>query len=164
MPESFVRPIVEFFGFDWDDAPRSENVVLFSEQMWDEGTHRYLAGVKQALRDAKGIYIFYDSRGRAIYVGKAERQSLWKEMNLAFNRGRGDVQSIRRVSHPVNNVAYRGPEEVKRRILRQEVKLYEIAKYFSAYEIAPKTMIGMFEALLVRGFANDLLNKRMETI
>ena len=159
----FVRPIVEFFEFEIADAPRSDNAVLFSE-MWEETTHRYLEGVKDELQRARGIYIYYDSRGRAIYAGKAEEQSLWKEMNLALNRGRGDVQSIRRVSHPTNSVPYRGPEEKKRRIVKQEVKLWEIATYFSAYAIAPRSIIGMFEALLVRGFANDLLNKRMESL
>jgi hypothetical protein len=159
----FVRPIVEFFEFEYADAPRSDNAVLFSE-MWDEKTHRYLDGVKKELQRARGIYIYYDSRGRAIYAGKAEEQSLWKEMNLALNRGRGDVQSIKRVSHPTNSIPYKAPEEKSRRIVRQEVRLWEIARYFSAYEIAPRSIIGMFEALMVRGFANDLLNKRMETL
>ena len=159
----FVRPVVEFFEFEVADAPRSNNAVLFSE-MWDDKTHRYLEGVKAELQRARGIYIYYDSRGRAIYVGKAEEQSLWKEMNLALNRGRGDVQSIKRVSHPTNSVAYKGPEEKKRRIVKQPVRLWQIATYLSAYEISPTSIIGMFEALLVRGFANDLLNKRMESL
>ena len=40
--------------------------------------------------------------------------------------------------------------------------LADIAAYFSAYEVAPG-MIDVIETLLIRAFANDLLNKKMET-
>ena len=43
------------------------------------------------------------------------------------------------------------------------MNLSYLAYYFSAYKIEPTDMIPMFEALRVRAFANDLLNKRMET-
>lgn len=83
----------------------------------------------------RGIYIFFDSRGRAIYVGKTEKQKLWKEIKDAFNRSRGDFQKIRRVKQPIRKQVYRNSNEKARQIV---------------------------EALLVRCAANDLLNKRME--
>ena len=41
--------------------------------------------------------------------------------------------------------------------------LHAIAAYLSAYAV-PIGLISKIEALLVRGFANDLLNTRMESI
>ena len=43
-----------------------------------------------------------------------------------------------------------------------QLELFEMAHYFSAYNIN-YGMIDELEALMVRGFANDLLNVRMET-
>ncbi len=158
-----VRPIIEFFELQGVDSKRGVNAEIFAD-VWEGKTYRFLSGVKRELQAARGVYIFYDSRGRAIYAGKAEAQSLWKELNLAYNRDRGDLQTIKRVSHPINDVAYNKVREVRRRITRQQVTLYHLASYVSAYEVRPTSMIAMFEALIVRAFANDLLNKKMETI
>ena len=84
-------------------------------------------------------------------------------MNNAYNRDRGEVQSIKRVNHPANRIAFKGLDEQKRQIKRQTVALHDIAHYMSAYEVA-EGLIGKFEALIVRTFANDLLNVRMETL
>jgi len=113
------------------------------------------------LASSKGIYIFFDSRGQAIYTGKAHRQTLWKEMNLAFNRDRGEVQKIKRVSHPEQKRIYRTSEEKDRQITDHVVPLHDLASYFSAY-VVTDGLIGKLEAMLVRSFANDLLNIRME--
>ena len=43
------------------------------------------------------------------------------------------------------------------------MKLYELAAYISAYMVADE-MINELEALLVRVFPNDLLNKRIEKL
>ncbi len=109
----------------------------------------------------KVIYLFYDSRGRSIYAGKTEEQSLWSEMTNAFNRRRGEVQKIKRVKHPVRNVQFRGAEEKRRLIVDRPVLLRDLAHYFSAYSV-PEGLIGKLEALIVRAFANDLLNIKME--
>jgi hypothetical protein len=60
------------------------------------------------------VYVFFDSRGQAIYAGKAKRQTLWKEMTAAFNRARDSVQRIKRVRHPKRRVAYRTSDEKAR--------------------------------------------------
>ena len=162
MSTTAIKPIVEFLELDKVASKREAKQELFSEQ-YDERTYRYLQGAKEALQKAYGIYVFYDSRGRAIYAGKAVKQSLWREMNGAYNRNRGDLQTIRLVSHPIEKGTFTPSEEKTRRIFQRPVQLWQFASYVSAYQIDDKTLISTFEALIVRAFANDLLNKRMES-
>lgn len=154
-------PIVEFCPIERAPSRSGATQNLFSTMLADGNSHPYRSGLKAELENSRGVYIFFDSRGRAIYVGKAKDQSLWKEASLAFNRDRGDLQKMRRVKHPVNRIDYKGAAEYRRQIIEVQVRMHEIAHYFSAYQVAP-TMIGMVEAMLVRSFANDLLNKKME--
>lgn len=159
---SAIQPIVEFFNIDRVETKQSAAWLIFSTRKKGGSTeHPYLAGLKQQLETSQGLYIFHDSRGRAIYAGKAQRQNLWKEMNLAFNRDRGDVQSIRRVTHPTSRVVFANTKDNRRSITREAVALHEIASYVSAYRV-DESMIGTLEALIVRAFANDLLNVKME--
>lgn len=163
MKKPLVRPIVEFFPLDWVESKRGAKYEIFSEYLDEDGNaHRYNEGVKNELRTTSGIYLFYDSRGRALYAGRAVEQSLWAEMNNVYNRSRDEVQKIKLVNHPIRNVAYSSATESGRKIIKNSVKLHDLAAYVSAYEIAPKDLIPMFEALLIRAFANDLLNARME--
>jgi hypothetical protein len=156
-----IRPLVEFFRIAKCESRQGANYELFGMNDEDGGTHPYLAGLRKELENHKGVYIFFDSRGQAIYTGKARRQKLWKEMNLAFNRERGEVQKIKRVNHPTRKQTYRTSDEKARQITHYVVPLHELASYFSAYEIADG-LINEVEAMLVRSFANDLLNKKME--
>ena len=164
MSEIFVKPIVEFFPLYPVESRQGAKWKIFDVLNADGSTHKYYKGVEDALRRSSGIYIFYDSRGRALYAGKALDQNLWVEMNSVFNRSRDEVQKIKLVNHPERNVEYRCADEQRRRIFEQPLKLCDLSAYVSAYEIAPKKMISMFEALLIRAFANDLLNKKMENI
>jgi hypothetical protein len=107
------------------------------------------------------VYLFFDSRGQAIYAGRARKQTLWKEVNLAFNRARGEVQKIKRVIHPKRSQEYKTSDEKARQIVGQAVSLHELAHYLSAYAVRDG-LIDKVEAMLVRSFANDLLNIRME--
>jgi DNA-binding XRE family transcriptional regulator len=151
-----IKPIVEFFEVDWVQSTSGAKWKIFPS---DKSAPPFNQGLKKALDDANGIYIFYDSRGRAIYVGKARDQSLWKEMNLAYNRDRGELQTITRVHHPSGEFfpAYERPLQPK----TVHVELHELAYYFSAYAVTVD-MIDDIEALLIRGFVNDLLNKKIE--
>ena len=158
-----VRPIVEFFPLECAESKHGAKWEIFSDEYEDKTKHKYYAGVKRDLQDCSGIYIFYDSRGRALYAGKAVQQSLWAEMNSVFNRSRDEVQRIKLVSHPTNNVPYRKSAEQSRRITDRPVRLHDLSHYVSTYEIKPHSMISMFEALIIRAFANDLLNQRMES-
>lgn len=157
-----VRPVVEFFPIR--KVIRNSNgrrFDLFSSRDGRKTEHPYLAGLKAELSSHHGVYIFFDSRGQAIYAGKARKQSLWREMNLAFNRKRNDLQKIRRVKHPLRRIAYKTSEEKSRQIYERTIPLHELAYYFSAYEV-DDGMVNVVESMLVRSFANDLLNKRME--
>ena len=96
-----------------------------------------------------GIYIFYDSRGKAIYAGqsrKESRQSLWKEINAAYNRERTSQTMICDVSNQLRKKKY---------------FLYEVAQYITIY-LVHEFAIKDFESLLIRSFPNDLTNIRME--
>ena len=152
-----IRPIVEFFGINKELLKKSH--VLFSPKDPNNKDHPYRSGLKRELEDAKGVYIFFDSRGQAIYVGQA-KQNLWNEMNIAFNRKRESVQKIKRVKHPERKVQYKTSYEKTRQIVESAVPLHEIAYYFSAYEV-DDGMIDELESLLIRSFANDLLNVQM---
>jgi hypothetical protein len=161
LSKSVLNPIVEFLFIDPVETKYGSKWQIFWTKHDDDTEHPYFSGLRRRLEQKHGIYVFHDSRGRAIYAGKAQRLSLWEEMNNAFNRDRGEVQNIRRVNHPYKNVEYKGLEERKRQISKQSVALYDIASYASAYEVADP-FIGKIEALIVRAFANDLLNVRME--
>lgn len=154
-----LRPIVEFFELAPAPVGSGENYCIFQAKT-DGVEHPYLSGLRKELEGHHGIYIFHDSRGRALYAGKARSQSLWKEINLVFNRDR-QLQNIRRVNHPERRQDFRTSDELRRQIRNVNVRLHELATYVSAYEVADG-MIGDLESLLIRAFANDLLNKRME--
>ena len=153
-----IQPIVEFYAIEACLTKQEKTWQLFSI---GKDSTTYARGLKEALEGAHGIYIFYDSRGRALYVGKARQQSLWKEMNLAFNRHRA-VQKITLVAHPDRNQEFQPGHEKLRQPRDQQLELADLSSYFSAYQV-DDGMIDDLEALMVRGFANDLLNKKMET-
>jgi hypothetical protein len=156
-----LRPLVEFFKIQKCESPRRAKYELFSVKDRRGRQHPYRSGLVNELDKFYGVYVFFDSRGQAIYIGKARRQSLWKEMTSAFNRDRDSVQKIKRVRHPERRVDYRTSDEKSRQIVEYSVPLHELAAYFSAYHVVDG-MIDELESLLVRSFANDLLNIRME--
>jgi hypothetical protein len=156
-----IRPIVEFFPIQKCESVQGAKYELFQIKDWRNHKHPYLDGLRKELEQCRGIYIFFDSRGQAIYAGKARSLNLWKEVTNAFNRKRGSLQRIKRVRHPKRKQAYRNSQEKARQIHDYEVPLHDLAHYFSAYEVSDG-LIGEIESLLVRSFANDLLNKRME--
>jgi len=156
-----IRPVVEFFRIDRCDSKQGASYELFSCKDDSGRDHPYRSGLKDELAEHHGVYVFFDSRGQAIYTGKARRQTLWREINLAFNRHRGEVQKIKRVRHPERRQDYRTSDEKTRQIADHVVPLHELAAYFSAYQVED-SMIDDLEALLVRSFANDLLNIRIE--
>jgi len=152
-----LKPVVEFFPLDPIPSKQGVKSELFATGKDGNPLHK---GLRRALDRAKGIYIFYDSRGRAIYAGKAAKQSLWKEIKSAFNRDR-KTQRVYRVNHPTRRQSFASATDRPRQPQLQQVRLDDLAAYVTAYEV-DNTMINELEALLVRCFANDLLNARME--
>lgn len=154
-----IKAIVEFFPIEVASVGRNGNSCNVFGVGKDAGKHR-LGLHKQLIAAKSGLYIFYDSRGRAIYAGQTKRQNIWKEMNLAFNRDRR-AQVMTLVRHPKNQVDFRPASLKVRQPTDCNLRLHDIAAYFSAYEILPE-MVDDLEALLVRAFPNDLLNIKME--
>ena len=153
-----IRPVAEFYPIVRVASRREAKWELFAS---DDKAPLPAQGLRKALDNARGVYIFYDTRGRALYVGKTEKLTIWKEMNNAFNRDRGR-QELFRVRHPTRNQEFVAASEQARQITQMAVALADLAAYFSAYEVTPG-MISLIETLLIRAFANDLLNKNMET-
>ncbi len=152
-----IRPLAEFFPIEACSSRQDANWEIFDG---GSAATTYAQGLKEQLLSTYGIYFFYDSRGQSIYVGKAKKQTLWKEMNSAFNRKR-DVQKVKLVNHPNQNRTFTPGHEKLRQPRWSNLKLSDMANYFSAYQVA-QGMIDDLEALIVRGFANDLLNVKME--
>jgi len=150
-----IKPIVEFFPIDAVLVGKRQEIFGTGK---DAGKH--LNGLRAALEKSQGLYVFYDTRGRALYAGQTKKQNLWKEMNLAFNRDRG-AQVITLVRHPTSDVEFRPAHEMVRQPTDINLKLHDLAAYVSAYGVADG-MIDDLEALLVRVFPNDLLNFKME--
>lgn len=160
--EASIVPIIEYFPLE--AAESKGNAVRIFSTADDEGVEiQFYTGLKHELERSNGVYIFYDSRGRAIYAGKAYDQSLWIEMNNAYNRDRVKVQHIKLTSYPTTRGSFSLERTKSAQIVRRPVKIHEIATYFTAYKV-PKPLISKIESLLVRAFANDLLNIRMERV
>lgn len=154
---SAIQPVVEFFPITAVEVGKAGRQEVF-ETGKSAGKHEN--GLRSTLEDAQGLYIFYDTRGRALYAGQTKKQNLWKEMHGAFNRDRS-AQIITLVNHPVNDVEFKPAHAQVRQPKDKNLKLHDLAAYFSAYSIADG-MIDDLEALLVRVFPNDLLNFKME--
>ncbi|MEW6563273.1 MAG: hypothetical protein AB1400_08610 [Pseudomonadota bacterium] len=153
-----IRPIVEFFPINATKVGAAGKYEVIPTGN-NAGRHR--SGLCDELKGAKqGLYVFYDSRGKALYAGQTKRQNIWKEMNLAFNRDR-NAQVITLVRHPTKDVDFRPANEKVRQPTSVNLKLHDLATYFSAFEVTDG-MVDELEALLVRVFPNDLLNFKME--
>jgi DNA-binding transcriptional regulator YdaS (Cro superfamily) len=154
-----IKPIVEFFPIELQEVGESGK----SLEVFPTGKNcgKYYSGLHGALIAAKsGLYVFYDTRGCALYAGQTKKQNIWKEMNSAFNRDRS-AQVVTLVRHPLNDVAFKSAHLQVRQPKDRVLKLHDLAAYFSAYEVVPE-MVDDLEALLVRAFPNDLLNFKME--
>lgn len=156
--ECAIMPVVEYFQLSAHRRSSNGVAELFPTRAPD--STKALLGLKSVLENSHGTYVFYDSRGRALYVGKAQRQSLWKEMNLAFNRDRDTTQRVYRVQHPERG-DFKTSDEYARQVKLTRRHLSHLTTYFSAYKV-DDALINELEALLVRSFANDLLNVKME--
>lgn len=141
-----IRPIVEFLPLGKARSKQGARWEMFST---GSATHpnTYLKGLRAELERAKGIYVFHDTRGRALYAGKAVKVTLWAEMTNAFNRAR-EVQKVRLVAHPAKSKRF-SPDDGKRKILPTALQLHDMARYVSAYQVAPG-FISRFEAILLR--------------
>ena len=77
-----IAPVVEMYPI--------EAVLSKQERKWEPlptgRSNTRNREIRKHLEAAAGIYALFDSLGCPIYVGKTEKQNLWKEMTNAFNR------------------------------------------------------------------------------
>jgi hypothetical protein len=150
-----IKPIVEFFQIDYKESYSGKYWNILSDDSDDDKIN----ALREELKNRKGIYFFYNSVGKVIYSGKTQSQTLWKEMNLVLNRERTNQKIF------IPNHNYRGDfslaSEKDIQIKEKQVFLYDIALYFSAYDIDTK-LIHNLEALIIRSIPNNLTNKRIE--
>ena len=141
-------PIVEFFPvMDYDT-----NTLVFHGNARTKRTLLQQA-VRKQLENARGVYAFYNSEAEIIYVGKAERQSLFKRMKQSLDKERTRYHRYY-VEHGGRNVT-------TRKIVRKTVALWQVAEFFSAYQVEPGC-IKPLEQLIIRMIPNDLINARIE--
>lgn len=153
--ENLISPICEFVEINQGHSANNKKKVLCKKT-----STSYYSDIINVLGRKKGIYIFYDSCGRALYVGKTEKKDIWFEMNVAYGRHR-PTQHLYVVKHPSTNKKWVRETHSKARITKTRVDMSDVAKYFSAYEV-DEHQIAQIEALLIRAFPNDLMNVRME--
>ena len=157
-----IQPIVEFLQVEKAPYGAGGKFRIFSVKDETGNERPYLNGLKAELDNNYGVYLFHDSRGRALYAGKARYQTLWVELHSAYNRRRS-VQNILRVKHLQSRKDFRTSDEITRQIRPVNVPLHELVEYVSGYRVA-EGMIENVESLLIRAFPNDLLNKRIENL
>lgn len=150
-----IRPIVEMYPIQKDGVDQDKPEVFVANGKYKLGLYQALAAEKA------GIFVFYDTRGRALYTGQT-KSNLWNELNLAFRRTRRG-QNIMLVQHLVAEKDF-VPANVKVRQPRDHnLHLYELAAYFSAYAVF-EDVVDAVEGLLIRAFPNDTFNTKMEKI
>ena len=153
--KNFIKSIVEYFPIEKVESKHGKNYEISPPESYKK---KWVTLRKDLQESKSGIYIFYDSSGRAIYVGKTAGTtiSLWARMKLSFNHDQQKSRKLYCIDH--------GPKAKTQaqKLGPKPVQLHELAKYFSAYKIDPY-MIHNTEALLIRSFADNLMNKKMET-
>ena len=158
-----ITPILELAPLDDYLVGRNQRAQIFNDYDTDDEWHEYWGPIVTRLKNAHGLYFFYDSMAKPLYVGRAEKQSIWDRANQSFNNPRGenprDTFRFVHVAHPTNSVKYN--PAANRRIQRSAFSLYDVATYFSAYEL-PDNQIRDLEAFCIRAFAGVILNTRFE--
>ncbi len=148
-----INPLIEYAPIekiDWTTArPTSGNAELKPRGGFD-------VPLRTQLEHKHGVYVFYDSFLRPIYVGKAKDMDLWQESGRQFRRPI-NTTDVANYNHPVTNQI-----EVARKMSSVKFYVCHVACYISAYEIQ-REMIDSVEALLIRTNWNGLTNKKIES-
>ena len=126
---TLIKPILEFHPVKPEVSGKS---WCFSSDA------KVVAFLKAKLEGKKGVYVFYDTSGKAIYLGKTEA-SLYGEAK-------------QRLSAVPNKAIYL-PIKAKVGAMGHR------ASFISAYEVSIPAAIKNLETFMLRAFANDLYNK-----
>jgi hypothetical protein len=150
-----IKPILEFYPLNRELSRNGAMYEVLNVKITRNKT------IQSILKRTKGVYIFYNSQGQAIYVGKALKQYLWSEIKSAFNRKR-ENQTIYRTNYPESGNSFTEVYKDKnRKIRKHNLKLHDLATYLSVYEVE-SSLISPFEAALIRIFPNQIMNSRVE--
>lgn len=152
-----IKPIVEHYPIEKTSSPQDARWHILPTNRTANPIEFSLRG---HLEESKGVYFFYDSAGKVIYTGKTEKQTLWREINNAFNRER-QAHKAYQVKHPTTGDTFTPAWEKLRQPRSKVIHLHNTAMYFSAYEVSTD-LIGNLEAMLIRALCNDLSNVKME--
>ncbi|MBV8104280.1 MAG: hypothetical protein JO223_06600 [Hyphomicrobiales bacterium] len=144
-----VETIVEYF-------PVERHKIRTRWHPLNKASHPELAAL---LEKSIGIYVYYNSEGKVIYLGKAEK-SLMGEMIQTYNRPFYDNYVIFSVKHPRDQFKPK-PDGTMRALRKQQVILADTASFFSCYKVDSGLILPL-EALMIRIAANNLINVRME--
>ena len=155
--KSSIRPIVEFYPIERTASRQDAKWEIIPSNKIENPRQNEL---RIYLENSRGIYFFYDSGGKVIYTGKTEKQSLWKEMNGAFNRER-QAHTVYKVRHPKTGNSFQPAWKKLRQPRNRVVYLNDTANYFSVYEVSSE-LIGNLEAMIIRALCNDVSNVKME--
>lgn len=126
---TLIKPLLEFQPIQ---PMKSGNEWRFSA---DEGV---IESIKNETEKRHGLYLFYDSSGHAIYLGKTEA-SLYGEAK-------------QRLKATPNRGTYVPTKTTK-------PQMGQVARYISAYEVTNVAAVKNLESFMLRAFANNLRNK-----
>lgn len=126
---TLVKPIFEFQPID---PKPSGDSWKFSDDA------KVVAKLKKSLENVSGLYLYYDSAGHSIYLGKTEA-SLYTEAKQRLK-----AKPNRSIFVPTKAKAS---------------EMGQLARFLSAYEVTIPAAIKNLESFMLRAFANDLLNK-----
>jgi len=148
--QSAIHPIVEFFPVKPTLKRTGKNKTFL------EATKN--PKIIQILKKEIGIYSFYNSEGRIIYLGKT-KNNFWLEMNQTFNRDITNYK-ISLVDH--KDEKYVEPKGGKpHQIKPVPYSLSDAAAYFSCYQVQ-RDLIDILESFAIRIIPNNVINRKME--
>lgn len=103
--------------------------------------------LRNLLRDKHGIYVFYDSRGLATYVGMALKMDFFSEIEQRLGKAK-----------------LRGKHYMYELSPKTDMCQGQITCRISAYEVLDADSIRPLEAFAIRAFMNGILNRRRESL
>jgi phage-related protein len=136
--KSAIDPIVEFHKLNHYHGNQIDNL----RKKIDDPE------ICERLKNSRGIYSFYDSNGKIVYVGKTEKNNLLSEMEQAFKLKRPNYQ--RKLANKDGKFSV------------HRLGINDTAEFLSAYEVH-QSVIGNVEAFLTRMVPNDVVNKKTES-
>jgi DNA-binding Xre family transcriptional regulator len=151
-----VKAIVEFYPISKCESSHGIKMEFLDKHNTDEKVY---SALRAELSMRSGLYIFYNSEGKLLYIGKTKGKtnSLWDEIKSAYNRER--VPQILYLTR--TRLSDSAPFTSK--IKNENVFLHDISAYFSAYYVHD-SLIDIIEALLIRITPNNNMNDRIESI